>query len=159
LKARGFRHSGFANGQHQFDSLAGNIKLRFANGNVDTLAIGDLAGLDMQDRSNINRFLLITCGVDESIIPAPQMPGAAPTTDEATDEVADKKQEVAPDDDARREYQKQLNAYKEMMEKAHSRARTLNQVHADWLYVITQSAVGRLFPPLDSLAQPTESGQ
>ncbi len=134
LKPRGFQHAGFQNNQHQFDSLAGSIRIRYRNGNVDTLAIGDLAGLDMQNRNDINRFLLVTCGLDESVIPEPEDPGED------------------ADDDARRDYQRQLNERNEFLELSRERWRSLNQVHADWLYVTTQEAVSDLFPPLESLA-------
>jgi hypothetical protein len=175
LLARGYRHAGFSAGQHQFDSLAGTIRLRYRNGNVDTLSIGDLAGLDMQSRSNINRYLLVTCGVDESIVPVPKSPrggnAAASGSEEAVpdngaDEAAagepadaqpaaeDPAAPVPQDDDAQREYQKQLNERKQMLEQASSRARNLNQIHADWLYVISQADVARLFPPVDALARP-----
>ncbi len=135
LATRGFQVAGFEYGQHLFDSLAGEIRLHYRNGNVDTLAIGDLAGLDMQNRSNINRFLLVTCGVDESLMPEPAKPD-----------------DGNADDDALRDYQKQLNQRNETLEIARERARSLNQVHADWLYVIPQDAVIELFPPLQALA-------
>ena len=140
LKSRGYFHTGFEWNQHQFDSLAGNIRLRYRNGNVDTLAIGELAGLDIQNQNNINRFLLITCGVDEGMIPEPEKPG-----------------EDVEDEIAQRVYQRLLNERNEMLELSRTRAHALNQVHADWLYVISQDDVTALFPPLDSLPAPAES--
>jgi hypothetical protein len=166
LTARGFRHSGFQWGQHQFDSLAGNIRLRFRNGNVDTLAIGNLAGMDMQDRTSINRYLLVTAAVDGSIV----MPGDEDETSGGGDEPADDgespgesaeggkaaesnegdavaQEETAPAGNAK--------ARQELLESARERARILNQVHADWLYVISQDSVGRLFPAAEALAAPS----
>ncbi len=179
LVSRGYRHAGFTNGQHQFDSLAGCIRIRYRNGNVDTLAIGDLAGVDMQNRSNINRFLLVSCGVDETMLPMPVNPGAGNSDDSSSHEAAaesanepvegeaagsgaaetaavDAKsvEQVQEDDAALREYQKRLNDRKTAMDQANGRARNLNQIHADWLYVISQNAVNKLFPSIESLAKP-----
>lgn len=143
--------------------------MRFRNGNVDTLSIGDLAGVDMQNRSNINRYLLVTCGVDESMFPMPVPPKTAgagePGSDDPGSEPADggaadpatevPVEPVAQEDDAaRREYQKRLNDRTKGLEQANGRAKNLNQIHAEWLYVISQDSVNKMFPPLDSLAKP-----
>lgn len=169
LNSRGYRHAGFANGQHQFESLAGSIRLRFRNGNIDTLSIGDLAGVDMQNRSNINRYLLVTCGINESMFPMPVMPTTGnagepgsddPGSEAADGEAADPGAEVPADpvvqedDDARREYQKRLNERTKALEQANGRAKNLNQIHAEWLYVISQDSVNKMFPPLNALAKP-----
>jgi Domain of unknown function (DUF4340) len=178
LVSRGFRRTGFAHGEHQFESMSGSLRLRYVNGNVDSILIGDSPGLDFVTRTNINRYMLISSAVDESLVPAPVPPAgetgaASPPGEEAPAEGkenppqaessgggektdAAKEASDSPEqeqDDAEREYQRQLTERNKRLEAATNRTDSLRQIHADWLYVISQDSVSRLFPTADSLVR------
>lgn len=164
LVTRGFRRTGFAKGEHQFESMSGSIRLQYVNGNVDSILIGDSPGLDFVTRTNINRYMLITSTVDESIIPEPVAPAGKgePAEEAAGDDEkgeAAKGEPDAPDqDEAEREYQRQLNDRNKRLEAARNRTNSLRQIHADWLYVISQDSVSRLFPTAESLSRGGQQG-
>lgn len=176
LVSRGFRRTGFANGEHQFESMSGSLRLRYVNGNVDSILIGDSPGLDFVTRTNINRYMLVSSAVDESLVPAPVPPAgetgaASPPGEEAPAEGkenlpqaaeggetgdAAKEASDSPEqeqDDAKREYQRQLTERNKRLEAASNRTNSLRQIHADWLYVISQDSVSRFFPTADSLVR------
>ncbi len=184
LAADGFRRVGFENGQHQFDAVGGELKMAFADGVVYRIYFGNLAGIDVTDRSKISRFMLITAELNESAIPMPKKPGSdaagesetsadsqsrsaattngenqEPEKQDSGDNEQEKQQEPAEpaqqvDDEQQREYQRQLNTREQIINVARQRVSIINQLHADWLYVVSENAIRNLFPEPDKLAAP-----
>lgn len=167
LSAKGFQPAGFDNNQHQFRSMSGRVRLKFRNGLVETVYVGALAGLDIQERTNINRYLLVTAGVDESLVPEPVDPnggsgGEGDTPTEGDDTAAGNEQDgaentessqIQDDDDVRREYLQKVNERNALLNNARTLSGNLNQIHGNWLYVVTQNCVDRIIPPLEAFQQ------
>lgn len=156
LIADGFRHRDFSSGQHQFDSIAGHIRLAFATGLEVKIYVGNIAGLDIANRGDISRYMMILAGVNETLVPMPPKagdePGDANGADESADEQSgesDGEEKQSPqDDEARqRENQRLINERNAKLESARKAAGALNQLHADWIYVVPENTIEIMFPP------------
>lgn len=150
LRNFGFYHRGFDMGQHQFDSAAGEVTIAYRFGLKTRVNVGTL-DVDVAGGGNINRYLMLTASVDPSLVPEPQKPDAG-DADAESESAEGENQESA--DDRQRQYQAQLNQRKANLETANQLAKSFNQVHADWVYVVPDDEIQRLLPPADSWGKP-----
>ena len=148
LTGRGFRYDGFRNGQHQFDAAAGEINIVYKYGMETNILLGSLAGMDIASGGKINRYMLLTSDLNPSIIPEPKNPQQPP----AGGDDASPAQEAT--EDQMRNYQAELNRRNELLEAAGKKTRSFNQVHADWLYVVSEDVISGLFPPVEAWKKP-----
>ena len=153
LKTRGFYHVGFERGQHQFDSAAGEITIAFRFGMEIKMYFGAMAAADFSGGGQINRFLMLNANMNHELIPEPVKPtesGTAPNEENDEPETEDQAGEQESEEDQQRKYQVALNRRSDLLGVAERESRSSNQVHADWVYVIPEDVVSRLFPPADS---------
>ena len=155
----GFRAAGFEFGQHQFEAAAGEVTIALRNGLQNRLFIGNLASMDVTGGANINRFLMVTADFDESLMPLPPNPDEEPEAGDdegetSSGESGESGEQEMSLEDRRRQYQTRMNQRKQIGEVAQQQVRTLNQIHADWVYVISEDAVEALFPPAESWEMP-----
>jgi len=147
LRNFGFYHAGFGSGQHLFDSAAGELEIGYRMGLVSHVNIGtldvDVSGAGGSE--NINRFVMLTASVDPTIIPEPEKPGQSGNSE---DENSGGNQESA--EDQNRNYQAAMQQRDAALALASQLAKSYNQLHADWVYVLPDDAIQRLMPPLDS---------
>ncbi len=136
MAGQGFFHNGFDFGQHQFDSATGEITVAYRFGMQTKMFIGDFAGLDIANGNQFNRFLLVTAEKNPDLIPVPEEP-SGDGTEENQEEAA-------------RKYQQEVNRRKELLKGAEQGFQALNQIHADWIYVVSEDVVSNLLPPADS---------
>ena len=154
----GFRVAGMENGQHQFDSVGGEVSIRFKNGAQYNIHLGNLAGIDTTDNSKFSRYLLVTAELDETQLPMPQRgdrtsgesSGEGGDSDdvESTDRSVDVGEQDS-EDEQERQYQRMLKDREASLQVAQERVKALNQVSADWYYVVGESVPNNLFPPAE----------
>ncbi len=160
LGSRGFYHQGFQKGQHDFDSAAGEITVAFRFGMETKLYLGSMAGLAVTGGGKINRYLMLTANVDPALLPEPENPedaleGSAGDEPNEGAETGDSGAQDPGDlEERQRQYQAAVKRRTDLLELAERESRSFNQVHADWIYVIPDEAINRLFPPADAWKNP-----
>lgn len=129
----GFKHSGFEDGRHQFDSVGGKVTICKANGVTQTIYVGGLADIGQSGGDELMRYGLLSASVDESFYPEPEKPENA-------------------DEDQERKFKAAQKKRSEDLAAAETSANDFNRFHADWYYVITESDVNVYSPSLEELA-------
>ena len=158
LTSRGFYHAGFDKGQHQFDAAAGEITISLRFGMEIRLYMGSMYVMGVSGAGEIDRYLMLTANVNADLVPQPEKTTA---DDEATSDDADagdatteEDSAEATQDEAERQYQTALRRRNELLDLAAKQSRSFNQIHADWIYVIPDEAISRLFPSADEWKSP-----
>ncbi len=138
LMPLGFVRSGFENGTYDFDSVGGEVAITTDDAVVVTLNIGTLADKTSSDDNQLSYYALMTAGVNEALIPEPEIPKS--TGDANEDEKA---------------FLRLVKARDEKVKSANTRASEINQLHADWVYVVAENVIENLRPDVDlSSAKP-----
>lgn len=124
MTSYGFLKTGFDNATFEFDSVGGQVSIETNDGVVITLYIGGIAektdGADVQ----LSYYVMLTAGVDESILPEPEEP-------------------ADPDDKA---YLRLVDERNQIIKSAQLRAAGLNQRFAPWYYVVTEDIINNIRP-------------
>ena len=146
LESDGFFYTGMANGQHQFDAANGEVAFAFDDGSLIRIYIGGLAGIDRVEKGKVSRHVMVIAEVVEAALPMPPKPKSLTDAEMSseTQEVAE--QQVA----AEREYQKRLQQRNAQLEQARRRADMINQLRADWIYVVGESTIDSWLMPVEN---------
>lgn len=138
--AAGFAYRGPVDGQHQFDAAAGHSAITTTTGLRYHIYFGAIAGIDSAGTGQIERLAMITADVDPAAFPEPTAPSADGTAEE---------QEAR-----QREFQRQVEERATKLAEAQRRAHELNQIHAQWYYVVGEDVVAAFQPDWATLNPP-----
>ena len=130
LKAVGVFKTGFKNSTFVFDSVGGEVSVETADGVVVTLYIGSIAEKSDAENLQLSRYVIVSAGVDESILEEPKKP---------TD----------TDDAKEKSYLRQVEERKTKIRSAQMRASEFNQRHADWIYIVSEDVIEKIRPDVD----------
>lgn len=146
IKDRGFFHTGFSNGQHQFEAAAGSITIALRIGMEIHIYVGNMTGLGSAGGGKISRALMLTASYNPELFPMPKEEDFEAKAGEATDSGS------AQDDegDANRAYQLAIKEREEALEYTRQEVRAFNQLHADWIYEVPDESVSTLLPMADA---------
>jgi len=135
LEPFGFLKTGFKNGKYDFASVGGKVTLEFEDCVVVTLNIGTIADKANEDMQ-LSYYVLMTAGVDESILPEP-------------------KRTAQTDDDAEKAYLRLVKEREDKIQTAKVRASEMNQQHADWVYIVPENVIENIRPDIKVELGPT----
>ena len=149
LADNGFFYTGMNNGQHQFDAANGEIAFTFEDGSRIRIHLGGLAGIGLFEMGKISRHLFLSAEVVEKVLPMPKKPEGMTNTSGETDEQTSDEANQEGQNAAEREYQKRLKERNNKLEQARRKAEMINQLHADWVYVVGEMTTDNWFLPLE----------
>ena len=160
-------------------SNEGEMTVGTADGVHYTLRFGEIAlgtGSGADDASGANRYLFVTAGFDESLMPAPEM-AVLPDLDLAgllqnDDEFIDEDEDGEDDAQARirealeeararvqQENQEKAAEHESKLEAGREKAARLTDRFADWYYVISDRVYQKLRLSRDDLVKSTEEAE
>ena len=128
MKTYGFLKTGLSNSTYDFDAVGGKVSIESVDGVVITLYIGDIAEKSDATDLQLNYYVMLCAGIDESILPVPEKP-------------------ADPDD---KTYLRLVEDRKQKIKAAQLRADGLNQRYSPWYYVVTQDVIENLRPDIEA---------
>ena len=134
----GFRHAGYENDQHQFDSVAGKVAIHVTDGQVIRLYFGTLVQSNEVIGGRLTRAMFMTSEVDPSFFQLD-----LDQIDQSLDEEEQRRQKL--------KLEQELAASQAAVMQ---RSREFNQVHSEWYYIIEEEVFEVLQPPLDRIINP-----
>jgi hypothetical protein len=167
LRQHGFFPMQGENGKPQILGSNGGLRVTMKDGVQYVLNFGNAKSAEKGDSTKLNRYLMVTAQIDESMLPPPQLEPeepepAGPTTpegeksaDEKSDEAAADKKDDATDeakegesvqkDEAtkkereriKKENQRKMDEYHAKQKQAQARVNELNARFGDWFYVVS----------------------
>ena len=146
LKERGFFHTGFNNGQHQFEAAAGSITIALRIGMEIHIYVGNMTGLGGSGSGKISRALMLSASYNPELFPMPKEADFENASGENAEDDAAQEAEGDP----KRDYQVALKEREEALEYAKQEVRAFNQLHADWIYEVPDESVSLLLPVADA---------
>lgn len=123
-----------ANSIHNFNAIGGEVVVRTSDGVSISVLIGSLAESPSLGNLSLNHHIMLVAGVDQSILPVPKSP-------KKDDEELSQSQQKA--------YLRKLEERKSKLKTAVQRAGELNQVYADWYYIVSEEIIAGLRPELE----------
>ena len=124
LKDIGFVKIGFQEKNFDFQAVGGEVYVRHGDGVKVTLHIGDVATGAISDSLRVSLHVMVSAGVDESIYALP----------------------AKPDDLNDKEYLRKLKQRDDAIKAASIRASGLNQLHANWIYLVPEDVIESIRP-------------
>ena len=124
LKEIGFVKKGFLEKNFDFQAVGGEVYVRHGDGVKVTLHIGDVATGAISDSLRVSLYAMVSAGVDESIFALPPK----------------------PEDPKDKAYLRQLKQRDDAIKAARSRASGLNQLHANWIYLVPEDVIESIRP-------------
>ncbi|MDG2015428.1 MAG: DUF4340 domain-containing protein [Pirellulaceae bacterium] len=141
LVKRGFFHAGFQDGQHQFDAAAGTVTIALRFGMQVEIHVGNIAGMGGAGGGSINRAIMLNAQFNGDLVPMPKESSDASVAKEGE---ADGEQQ---DELSAEQYQQALQQRQQVLDFAKKETRAFNQLHADWIYEVSDEAISSLLPP------------
>ena len=126
-KAYGFLKTGFENATFDFMSVGGEVSVETNDGVVITLYIGNIAEKSDATDVQLNYYVMLCAGVDESLLPEPEKPA----------------------DPEEKAYLRLVEERKGKIKAARLRAAGLNQRYAPWFYIVSEDVIDNLRPGID----------
>ena len=127
LKEIGFVKKGFQEKNFDFQAVGGEVYVRHGDGVKVTLHIGDVATGSISDNLRVSLHVMVSAGVDESVFAIP------PT----------------PEDPQDKEYLRKLKQRDDAIKAANIRASGLNQLHANWIYLVPEDVIESIRPDVE----------
>ena len=127
LKEIGFVKKGYQEQSFDFEAVGGEVYVRHGDGVKVTLHIGDVATGTISDNLRVSLHVMVTAGVDESIFETPQ----------------------TPEDPKDKEYLRKLKERNDAIKAASIRATGLNQLHANWIYLVPEDVIENIRPDIE----------
>lgn len=127
LKEIGLVKKGFQEKNFDFEAVGGEVYVRHGDGVKVTLHIGDVATGAISDNLRVSLHVMVSAGVDESVFAIP------PT----------------PDDPQDKEYLRKLKQRDDAIKAASIRASGLNQLHANWIYLVPEDVIESIRPDIE----------
>ena len=131
LAERGFIYDGFENGGHRFTGTNGELSILRSDGVKFTLAVGELANRIGGESLSLLYQAIVTAELDPKTFPEIEEP-------------------ESKEESVQKAYLRQVKQRTEQMAAAESQVKQINRTHRAWIYVLDESLVNGLFPPIES---------